>query len=113
MMEAFYGPKFTINTTGNNDNPWRPRGRICGRCGDRCFLLALLLRAKCCCMPTFARAPLKRITRWYFAENFSYCRDPLAGAGLSVAGGLRRRGRGDLSGWSAKLGQAWGTTVNS
>ena len=51
--------------------------------------------------------------RWYFAENFSYCRDPLAGAGLGVAGGLRRRGRGDLSGWSAKLGQGWGTTVIS
>lgn len=39
--------------------------------GTDAFPLRLLLRAKCCCMPTSARAPLKRIMRWYFAGNFS------------------------------------------
>lgn len=68
------------------------------------FPLGLLLRAKCCCMPTSARAPLKRIMRRYFAGNFSFCSDPLAWAGLGVAGGLSRRGSGETSGWSAKVG---------
>ena len=72
--------------------------------GTDAFPLALLLRAKCRCMPTSARAPLKKIMRWYFAGKFSFCRDPLAWAGLGVAGGLRRRGSGEISGWPAKLG---------